>query len=379
MKCFLFAITLFFAHITAFSHPILLNNISINFKEMREYEIQIKVNLAYLLCQDLISNFEKYDIEYKRLVSLSNEDFIKEVESRKKEILSKFVFGFSDIKKENSNLEIDFSLRKQQHLFGGVISEDLNHSDELHCTLIITGEISPLAATKFYWENIDFVKTDILKVVRDKKDELALIWVQPLEKKEISLVKLPIQTLDVIKEYVKQGFLHILPQGLDHILFMLCLFLLFKNWKTLLLQISVFTIAHSITLILVTLNYFSFKSIYVEPLIALSICVVGVENLFSEKINKYRITLIFLFGLLHGMGFADVLTKLGLPENKMIVSLISFNVGVELGQIAVVTIAYLLIGHWFYKKDWYRYKITIPCSIMISIYAFYLFITRLTF
>ena len=125
------------------------------------------------------------------------------------------------------------------------------------------------------------------------------------------------------------------------------------------------------------MHVFSFKSTIVEPLIALSICVVGIENLFSDKINKYRISLIFIFGLLHGMGFADALSKLGLPENKLAVSLISFNVGVEFGQIAVVTIAYLVLGHWFYKKDWYRNRITIPCSILISLFAFYLFVTRL--
>ena len=104
---------------------------------------------------------------------------------------------------------------------------------------------------------------------------------------------------------------------------------------------------------------------------------VGIENIFFEKINKYRYFLIFLFGLLHGMGFADALEKLGLPENKLLATLVSFNVGVELGQIAVVLIFYLIIGRWFYKKDWYRNRISIPCSLAISIYAFYLFVMRL--
>lgn len=377
MKFYIAIIIFLISNIRIFGHPILQNNITVQIKDNHEYEISTDVNLAFLLSQDLISDFNKFDQEFKRLIALSNDDFKKEAFARKNEILAKYVFGFNDKKSVESNLEIDVSHRVQQLLISNSKLDDLTHSNELNVTIKLTGKINPVDATFLYWENVDMVKIDMLKMVKGNANDLGVVWVKPFEVKKISLSNLPVKAIDIILEYIKQGFLHILPLGLDHILFMLCLFLLFKNWKTLLLQISVFTIAHSITLILVTLQLISLKSSVVEPLIALSICVVGLENLYSEKINKYRILLIFLFGLLHGMGFADALSKLGLPENKLLISLISFNVGVELGQIAVVTIAYFTIGFWFYKKEWYRQRITIPFSIVISLYAFYLFVTRL--
>jgi hydrogenase/urease accessory protein HupE len=377
MKYFYLFILLIFNCLSLFSHPILQNNLTVKIKDNLTYEISTSINLAFLLCQDSIGDFQKFDKEYKRLLALSNEDFCKEALAREKEILSKYTFGFNNIKSESNKIEIDKALRKQQIISAYGLSESLTHSDELCVVLKIFGEIKPNFVSSFYWENPDPIRVDMLKVTIGDNEEPAIVWVPPLEKKEISLTNLPTKTLDVIREYITQGLLHIIPKGLDHILFMLCLFFLFKSWKSLLLQISIFTIAHSITLALVTMNVFSFKSTIVEPLIALSICVVGIENLFSDKINKFRISLIFIFGLLHGMGFADALSKLGLPENKLAVSLISFNIGVEFGQIAVVTITYLVLGHWFYKKDWYRNRITIPCSILISLFAFYLFVTRL--
>ena len=377
MKYFLFLFLFLFASLTLIGHPILQNNFAVKIKKNQTYEISVSLNLAFLLCQDLLSDFEKYDKEYKRLVALSNEDFNQEVLARKKEILSKFSFGFNNINCEEKNLEIDLSLRKQQSFTPPNLSDNQIHSLELCSILKITGLINPSGATSFFWENNDLIKDDILKVYLGTSEDFAIVWVSPSEKKIVSLTSLSVNTIEVVKEYVKQGYLHILPKGLDHILFMLCLFFLFKSWKSLLLQISIFTIAHSITLALVTLNVFSFKSSFVEPLIALSICVVGIENIFSDKINKYRLFLIFLFGLLHGMGFADALAKLGLPENKLLASLVSFNVGVEFGEITVVLIFYLIVGHWFYKKDWYRNRISIPCSLVISIYAFCLFIMRL--
>ena len=309
MKYVYLIILLIFNCISLFSHPILQNNLTVKIKENHTYEISISINLAFLLCHDSIGDFQKFDKEYKRLLALSNEDFCKEALAREKEILSKYTFGFNNFKSESNKIEIDKALRKQQIISAYGISESLMHSDELCVVLKIIGENKPNFASSFYWENPDPIRVDMLKITIGDNEEPAIVWVPPLEKKEISLTNLPTKTLDVVKEYITQGFFHIIPKGLDHILFMLCLFFLFKSWKSLLLQISIFTIAHSITLALVTMHVFSFKSTIVEPLIALSICVVGIENLFSDKINKYRISLIFIFGLLHGMGFADALSK----------------------------------------------------------------------
>jgi len=182
-----------------------------------------------------------------------------------------------------------------------------------------------------------------------------------------------------IKEYALLGFKHIVPKGLDHILFVLALFLLSPKLRPLVLQISIFTLAHTVTLFLGALNIITIPAIIVEPIIALSICFIAIENLFTENIRKTRPYIVFIFGLLHGLGFAGVLNEIGISTNLFILSLISFNVGVELGQISVIILSYILIALLFQKKSWYRNRITKPISIIITFIGFYWFIQRLFF
>lgn len=178
-----------------------------------------------------------------------------------------------------------------------------------------------------------------------------------------------------ITEYIYQGFVHILPHGLDHILFVLALFLLATKTSTLLWQVSAFTLAHTITLALGIFGVINLPSSIVEPLIALSIAYVAIENIYQQKLTKWRLPIIFLFGLLHGLGFASVLVELGLPESEYVSSLLSFNVGVEFGQITVIALA-LLATRWFIHKPWYRQYVVIPTSAIISVIALYWFIER---
>lgn len=180
-----------------------------------------------------------------------------------------------------------------------------------------------------------------------------------------------------VANYIVLGFEHILPKGLDHILFILGLFLFAAAFKPLLWQVTMFTLAHTITLGLAMNGIISLSANIVEPLIALSIAYVGVENVFSKRLKNSRLLLVFCFGLLHGLGFASVLTDFGMPENAFMTALISFNLGVELGQLTVIAIAFLLIGLWFGQKSWYRKIITSPISLLIAIVAFYWFIERL--
>lgn len=142
--------------------------------------------------------------------------------------------------------------------------------------------------------------------------------------------------------YIPVGVDHIVPKGLDHILFVLGLFLLAAKMRPLLWQVSAFTLAHTITLALAALGVVTVAPAIVEPLIALSIVYVAVENLFSRGLNPWRPAIIFAFGLLHGLGFATVLAEYGIPENAFIPSLIGFNVGVELGQLAVISVAFII-------------------------------------
>ena len=176
------------------------------------------------------------------------------------------------------------------------------------------------------------------------------------------------QSLAAILDYLRFGFEHILPRGLDHVLFVLGLYLGAKSLRSLLLLVTTFTVAHSVTLILSSFGAIRLPASIVEPAIALSIAWLGVENLFFRNTQLRRVILVFLFGLLHGLGFAAALAELGLPQRNFVAALISFNVGVELGQLAVVAGALLAVG-WFRHQLWYRRCIVLPCSAMITVLA----------
>ena len=182
---------------------------------------------------------------------------------------------------------------------------------------------------------------------------------------------------DVVASYIVIGFEHIVPKGLDHILFILGLFLLSVHWRPLLWQVTMFTVAHTITLALAMNNIVELPSNVVEPLIALSIAYVGIENIMARQLHKSRLVLVFLFGLLHGLGFASVLNDFGMPADDFATALISFNIGVEFGQIAVIVIAFMLFSFWFKDKVRYRKFIIIPGSVLISIVGLYWFLERL--
>jgi len=171
-------------------------------------------------------------------------------------------------------------------------------------------------------------------------------------------------------DYTRIGFEHIVPKGLDHILFVLGLFLLSIRMRPLLLQVTSFTVAHTITLGLTIYGVVALPASIVEPLIALSIAYVGIENCLSSRLHPWRVVLVFVFGLLHGMGFAGVLADIGLPEGDFLTALISFNVGVELGQLSVILAAFLMVG-WWRKRDWYRSFIVVPLSLSIAMVGLY--------
>jgi hydrogenase/urease accessory protein HupE len=147
-----------------------------------------------------------------------------------------------------------------------------------------------------------------------------------------------------LREWIVLGFRHILPLGVDHILFVLGLFLLAPRWKPLLRQTITFTIAHSITLGVASMGWVKVPATPVEILIAVSIAWVGIENLLVKDLGKGRVALVGAFGLIHGFGFAGVLQE-WLPADqpeKLPGALFGFNVGVEFGQIAVLLMAFAL-------------------------------------
>ena len=151
---------------------------------------------------------------------------------------------------------------------------------------------------------------------------------------------------EVFVDYMIAGFDHIVPKGLDHILFVLGLFFFALKWSPLLWQVTAFTVAHTVTLGLATVGVITIPPEWmwmVEALIAASITYVAVENVFRPTMGWLRPAVVFGFGLLHGLGFASVLGEFGLPQGQFLVSLLAFNIGVELGQLAVILGAFLFI------------------------------------
>lgn len=169
-----------------------------------------------------------------------------------------------------------------------------------------------------------------------------------------------------IKKYVISGFLHIVPMGIDHILFVLGLFLSTLVFKRLIWQVTVFTLAHSITLGMAAAGWVSVSASVVEPLIALSIAYLAFENIRHKEPEHSRLFVIFLFGLLHGLGFAFVLQEFGLPQQAFLTALFAFNIGVEVGQVFVLACAFLLFFKWS-KHPTYRKYVQIPGSAIIGL------------
>lgn len=176
-------------------------------------------------------------------------------------------------------------------------------------------------------------------------------------------------TISTFYQFTVEGFKHVLPLGLDHILFILALFFLNSNLKSSIIQASMFTLAHSITLILTGIGWINPNLNIVEPLIAFSIVVMALQNIFYPKINHTRLLLIFLFGLLHGLGFASAFLNLHLPEKSTINALLAFTFGIELAQVFIILAVFFLFTKWFITKIWYQKYFTKIVSIVIGLIA----------
>jgi len=190
-------------------------------------------------------------------------------------------------------------------------------------------------------------------------------------------------------DYVREGIWHIWI-GYDHILFLLALLLPAvvvreaRRWQpvaafrpafwSVLRIVTAFTVAHSVTLTLATLGVISLPSRWVESTIAASVIIAALNNVFP-LFRERRWVMAFLFGLIHGFGFASVLTDLGLPQDALVVALVGFNVGVETGQLAIVAAFLPLI--YFLRRSWvYRQLLLNGGSILIAILATIWFVER---
>ena len=190
-----------------------------------------------------------------------------------------------------------------------------------------------------------------------------------------ALEKAPVN--DVVWYYFKLGISHIVPYGFDHILFIISLCLLNTKFTTILWQATAFTVAHTITLALSMQGIIKLPAEVVEPLIALSIMFVAIENILLNELKAWRIAIVFMFGLVHGMRFASALNEIGLPRNQFFTSIFSFNAGVEIGQISVISLVFLLIIIPLGKMPWYKKGVVYPLSAAIALIAAYWTIQRI--
>ena len=176
--------------------------------------------------------------------------------------------------------------------------------------------------------------------------------------------------LSTVGRFVGIGVGHILPGGLDHILFVLAIFLAARRAASLIWQISAFTVAHTITLALAAVGVVDLPSSLVEPVIAFTIAFVAIENLVFKETLKWRPGIVFLFGLIHGLGFASFFADLELPTNLFWSALIGFNVGVEVGQLSVVLAAAMAVRlclHMPTQEAAYRKWVVRPGSGLIGL------------
>jgi len=355
----LLVVVWFFVSLPAIAHEVVPAIFTINLQADGTYTIQSRLNMEALVAEidpALGDTSESRNAAlYDSLRELAPEDFAAQIET------------FIPLWVDGIRLDFDGELSVPVFESASVpVAEDA--SVQRLSTVVLRGNI-PTGAKDFTWQYDPFFGESAVRVGFSGDEAVQAQFLQPGELSKpfpLGDSLQPKSRSEVAAEYVGLGFTHILPKGADHILFVLGIFLFSLHLRPLLLQVTAFTVAHSITLGLSLYGYIALPASIVEPLIAVSIVYVAVENLITTELKPWRIYVVFAFGLLHGMGFAGVLTELGLPRSDFVTALIAFNVGVELGQLAVIAIAFLAVGVWFGKKPWYRQRIVIPGSLAIA-------------
>ncbi len=355
-----------------------INQATLSLTNGEHYQVTVTVDLIHLLKQYLnISGDDEKVMIWLNQQSLSEQKLLLEQ-------LKKLISQQSKIYFDNKATNIAVFKGLELQYLKRILSQQLS-ATEYKTQLQATGSIPENVSAV----NIRFsplLGNVILKVVRPEQEIMSAAALsnsyqtRTVNQQLAANSQLSTTALAIAGDYIYQGFVHILPKGLDHILFVLALFLFAKRRSTLLWQISAFTLAHTLTLALGIYGIISLPGDIVEPLIALSIVYVGLENIYRAKNNKTshtRMPIIFAFGLLHGLGFASVLADVGLPPSQYALSLISFNIGVELGQLTVIALAFISLLP-FRAKGWYQTKLVLALNIAIAIVASYWVIERIT-
>jgi hydrogenase/urease accessory protein HupE len=181
-----------------------------------------------------------------------------------------------------------------------------------------------------------------------------------------------------IRLYILLGFEHVFPFGSDHVLFIVSLFLFKSNWKDLLAQSVVFTLAHSLSLLLAFLGLPFPSSLWVEPIIALSIVYTSLENVFPRYFLLNRLAIVGIFGLFHGLGFAGIIQQLLAGSDSLFIPLFSFNLGIEAAQIFILLLLWVMVhSSGLSKLTLYQEKLSKAMSLGIGLIASYWFLERI--
>ncbi len=356
----------------AFAHEVRPGIVDVIIQKDGQIELQIKLNLEAVIAgigagdqdTDQSENSDQYDT----IREFSPEKLKEEFDKAERSFLNALI-----LKSDGERLPLELS----------VIDVPIVGDTDLSRTTILKLRTTLPSGAKFFtWSWAEQLGSSVVRVKGQNSEGSAKIVFAAAVKggaqsKPIPLTGLvSISAFEVFSQYTVLGFEHIIPKGLDHILFVVGLFLLSTKLSSLLWQISSFTLAHTITLGLAMGGVVSAPSSIVEPLIALSIVFVAVENIMTDKLHRWRPVVVFGFGLLHGLGFASVLNDIGLQPENFVSGLLGFNFGVEFGQLAVILACFLIVGLWFSKKSYYRAYITNPASAAIAIIGAWWFVKR---
>lgn len=259
-----------------------------------------------------------------------------------------------------------------------VLDNDVFSDDQDGLTLIHSfGEVSggQIKITSFLPSKLSSNHIQILKLIRGDKEVSRQFLTGDDNSYEFNLEDL--QTPNSFGQFLTLGIKHI-TFGFDHLLFLLALLLVVSKFSEIAKIVTFFTIAHSITLSLVALNIISVPSFLVEPIIAVSIIYVGLENIFKTE-QKKRWLIAYIFGLVHGLGFASVLQEIEIGEGiSSVMPLLSFNLGVEIGQFAIILLVLPVL--WKLNRETFYAKKFVPiCSVLIAFAGLYWLIERTLF
>jgi len=372
IKLYLFIIiSIFFSNIS-FAHEIKPSIADFTYDE-NYLNVEVRLNAELILSNIDASN-----------ISNTNSSPLTEIYDRyrllnKKDLENAILESWNDIS-SNIDIKINNELKKIELI--KIDTQDVKNFEISRDTIISFRVLLNRSSENFTFKWIKNYGPIILRENNDLKleDELVTEYLQSGKESEpIFFNENNFRSMFIsFTKFFVLGIQHIIPKGLDHILFIFGLFLFSSSLNKLIKQITIFTIAHSITLIFVSLSLIKINPQIVEPIIALSIVYVGLENIFKNYIKEYmRYVVILFFGLLHGLGFALVLSDIGYRSSKLFLNLISFNIGIEVAQISIILFLYLLIAIKFANNKYYRIVFQIPSSILIASIGLYWFIERI--